>query len=83
LRACDPNAWLATSPNTHHRISWATRNTNISFLGPGGGAAAYQTAFGGVMGCDGPLSRTSPKVEQIANSVASISDRTVECHAGR
>ena len=59
LRACDPNAWRSTSQNTHHRINWATRSTNILSPTPGASRAMGQAASGASTG----FSRATTVVE--------------------
>src|SRR5699024_7173768 len=57
-----PNAWRSTSPRTHHRIAWPTRNTSTSFGRRGGGRAADRVAFGGSTGWnEQPQSLRSPR----------------------
>lgn len=48
-----PNVLRSTSPNTHHRIARATRNTNTSFPTPGGDRVAAPDGSGASMGCSG------------------------------
>jgi hypothetical protein len=52
LRAATPNVWRSTSQNTHHQISWATKNTSTPSPKLGRSGAMAPVGSGASMVCN-------------------------------